>query len=208
MKIILICISFVTCFLGYSQSNFVAVADKHSIGQKLSKTAQSVNSIQSDFVQEKYMDFLDVTLESKGKYWFKKENSIRWQYTEPYNYIVIISDGKINISDDGKNSEFKVKGNKIFERINYIIVASMKGEILESEDFEVAIFENNTYYLVKLKTLNKEIAEVIKEMEMYFEKNTLSISEIKMIEPNKDYILIRYKNKKINEPIPASIFAL
>lgn len=182
--------------------------DIDAVGRKLDNMAESLHSIQSDFHQEKYMDFLDVTLVSKGKFWFQRENSLRWQYTEPYNYIVVINDGVVQISDDGKDREFQVKGNRIFEQVNNIIVASMKGDVIDNDDFDVRLFENDQYYLVRLKPLKREVSQVIHEMEMYFDKTSLQISKIRMNEPNDDYTLIRYTNRKINEPIPASVFTL
>ncbi len=202
---LLICFLYVTA---YSQSDFRPVSDIETVGSKLDNMAKSLNTIQSDFHQEKYMDFLDVTLESKGKFWFQKENSLRWQYTEPYNYIVIVNDGVVQISDDGRNQEFQVKGNKIFEQVNNIIVASMSGDVIDNDDFDVKLFENDEYFLVKLKPLKKDISKVIHEMEMYFDKSSLHISKIIMNEPNNDYTLIRYTNRKINEPIPSSVFSL
>ncbi len=154
------------------------------------------------------MEFLDVTLVSKGKFWFKKENSLRWQYTDPYNYIIVINDGVVQISDDGKDQEFQVKGNRIFEQVNNIIVASMKGDVIDNDDFDVQLYENDQYYLVRLKPLKSEVLQVIHEMEMYFKKTTLQISRIRMNEPNDDYTLIRYTNRIINEPIPSSVFSL
>ncbi len=208
MKTFFALVIFFLFFTAYSQSDIRPVEDLDAVGMKLDNMAKSLNSIQSDFHQEKYMDFLDVTLISKGKFWFQKENSLRWQYTEPYNYIVIVDDGVVKISDDGKNQEFQVKGNKIFEQVNNIIVASMKGDVIDNDDFEVKLFENDKFYLVKLKPLKKEILQVIHEMEMYFDKTSLQISKIKMNEPNDDYTLIRYTNHKINEPICESVFSL
>ncbi len=208
MKTFLITLFCSFYFTAYGQSDFRPVQDIDAVGRKLDNMAKSLNSIQSDFHQEKYMDFLDVTLVSKGKFWFQKENSLRWQYTEPYNYIVVINDGVVQISDDGKDQEFQVKGNRIFEQVNNIIVASMKGDVIDNDDFDVRLFENDQYYLVRLKPLKREVSQVIHEMEMYFEKTSLQISKIRMNEPNDDYTLIRYTNRKINEPIPASVFTL
>jgi len=203
--IILFCFFY---FTAHGQSDFRPVQDIEAVGRKLDNMAKSLTSIQSDFHQEKYMEFLDVTLVSKGKFWFKKENSLRWQYTDPYNYIIVINDGVVQISDDGKDQEFQVKGNRIFEQVNNIIVASMKGDVIDNDDFDVQLYENDQYYLVRLKPLKSEVLQVIHEMEMYFKKTTLQISRIRMNEPNDDYTLIRYTNRIINEPIPSSVFSL
>ncbi len=203
--------SFVFLFLLFSvfstaQKNFIPVADIEGVGKKLDGMAKSLHSIHSDFVQEKHMSFLDMNVVTKGKFWFKKENSLRWEYTDPFSYVVVIKDGNLLIKDDEKSSEMKIKGNRIFQHVNDIIVASVTGEIMEKEGFETFLFESNTEYFIQLVSTNPEVAKVIKEMHMYFDKASLSLEKIKMMEPNADYTLIHFENRKINESIPASVF--
>lgn len=196
-------------FVGFTQEEgFTKVVQSKEIETKLNNMANTLTTIESNFVQQKFMTYLSVTVESKGKFWFKKENKMRWEYTEPYKYIVIISDGKVIIDDGGKNSEFKVKGNKIFEQINEILVSSVKGNIMSDERFDVSLYQSTQYYMVKLLPKSPEIKDVITEMNMYFDKNGVSVSKIKMVEKSGDYTLINFVNKKINEPIPASVFTL
>ncbi len=205
-KIFISFLLMVFVFGAAGQSDFRPVEDVEAVGGRLNQMAKSLQSIQSDFHQEKYMDFLNVSLESEGKFWFQKENMLRWEYTKPFNYIVIINDGVVQISDEGREQEFRIKGNRIFEQVNKIIVASMSGDVVEDESFDVEFFENPDLYLVKMKPLQKEVAQVINEMEMYFEKESLHMSKIIMKEPNGDHTVIRYFNRKTNEPIPSAMF--
>ncbi|MBK8807654.1 MAG: outer membrane lipoprotein carrier protein LolA [Bacteroidales bacterium] len=190
------------------ESNYTLVPQNKEIETKINNMANSLNTIQSDFTQQKHMTYLSVTVESKGKFWYQKENKMRWQYTEPYKYTILIKDGKITIDDGGKNSEFKVKGNKIFEQMNEIISASIKGTIMKDERFAVTLYENNAFYMVKLLPKSPEVKEVIAEMFMYFDKTGFSVSKVKMVEKSGDYTLINFSNKKVNDPIPASVFIL
>lgn len=188
------------------QGDFVPVPDQQAVSEKLAAMSGRLESIQSDFVQEKHMSFLDMQVVSKGKFWFQKENSLRWEYTDPFTYIVVVNDGKLTIVNEGKNNEMKMKGNRMFAHVNDIIVASVKGQIMDTDDFQVSLFENQHAYFVKLITLNPDIAGVIEEMHMYFDKATFSVARIVMNEPNGDYTSIRFENRKVNEPIPASVF--
>ncbi len=192
-----------------AKSEFRPVQNEKEVGGKLDNMAKSLQSIQSNFHQERYIHFMNTSIDSEGKFWFKKENSLRWEYTSPFKYTVIINRGIVILSDhDGNANQFQVEGNKIFEQVNNIIVAAMSGDIVNNEDFEVQLLENNDYYLVKLKPLDKEVSKVVYEMEIFFEKSSLEIAKIKMNEPSDDYTLIRYSNRKINEPIPDSVFGL
>lgn len=207
-KKIFVIVSFLVMYtFSFSQEQgFVKVDNPKEVGGKLNKMAESLTTIQSDFIQQKHMSYLSVTLESKGKFWYKKDNNMRWEYVSPYTYLIIISDGKVMIDDGGKNSEFKVKGNKIFEQINEILVSSVRGNIMSDERFDVTLFQSNEFFMVKLLPKSPEIKEVISEMYMYFDKKTTSVAKIKMVEKSGDFTLINFENRKINEPIPASTF--
>ena len=62
---------------------------------KAKAVANKTNSISSDFVQKKVLSIMEEEIVSKGKFLFKKENSIRWEYKEPFVYLIIINDGEI-----------------------------------------------------------------------------------------------------------------
>lgn len=57
--------------------------------QHVKQTAQQTETIVSDFVQEKQMEFLNDGAISEGTLTFKSPNAIRWEYTKPYAYEVI-----------------------------------------------------------------------------------------------------------------------
>src|SRR4249920_3051842 len=62
---------------------------------KFAAASQKITTIKSDFVQEKELSMLSEKIISKGKFWFKKENAVRMEYTEPFQYLMIINGTKI-----------------------------------------------------------------------------------------------------------------
>ncbi len=194
----------------FSQANesFRPVENPTAINNKVSQSSANMQTLQADFVQEKHMDFLQMDIISKGKFWFRKKNQLRWQYTNPYAYTIVINNGKISIDDEGKESEFKVDGNKIFEQVNNIIVTAVSGNIMDDNQYETTVLENESYYKIILIPKNSDVQQVIKEMHLFLQKSTLQIEQVKMIEPTEDYTLISFKNQKINEPISPGTFIL
>ena len=66
---------------------FLSIASVHAQGMKkmvqlqefetrLAKEAQTVESIESDFTQVKYLDVFDEKVTSKGKFYYRKRNKI------------------------------------------------------------------------------------------------------------------------------------
>src|SRR5690606_41397308 len=90
-----------------------------------------VSSITSDFVQEKKMEYLDEAQVSKGKFWYKHESNLRWQYDEPYEYIIAIRNGSFYIKDGDKIKVYDVCGDPSFrstyDRIMKIVKCTVAG---------------------------------------------------------------------------------
>src|SRR4051812_9107030 len=82
--------------------NFKAVKDTSALKQKIENMSKTVNSIESDFTQEKNLSMLSEKITSKGNFKFKKENMLRWEYNSPYKYLIVINKDKIWIKDEKK----------------------------------------------------------------------------------------------------------
>ncbi len=185
---------------------FKKITNIEEVKNKIAEYSNKTNSIKSDFIQEKHLEILETPLISKGKFFYKKENNIRWEYTEPLKYIIVIHKGKFIIKDETKVSEYDIESNKMFKEINNMIITSMKGEIINNKDFNSTFFENNKFYLARLKPNKKEIAGFISLIKIYFDKTDFSVSKVIMIESEQDYTQIVFKNKSVNTQLNKNIF--
>ena len=111
------------------------------------QVADKANTITSDFVQKKVLSIMEEEIISEGKFLFKKENSIRWEYQTPFVYLIIIKDGEIFIKDDDKENKFDMKSNKTFKGINDMIVNSVSGNIMDDDTYEVSYYESGSYFM-------------------------------------------------------------
>jgi outer membrane lipoprotein-sorting protein len=185
---------------------YYPVSNLHEIEQKLAANSAKINSIKSDFIQEKHLEFLNDTIITKGKFWFQKENFLRWEYTSPFKYIIVINNGKFIVKDEDKVSEFDINSNKAFQQVNNLIISSVKGSLMEENMFEIKAFKNETTYLLALVPKDINMKNVLNKIELYFDAETLDVIKVKMIENEQDYTIISFINKKYNETIPTSTF--
>ncbi len=63
---------------------FSLVKDTAAFKQKMDTQSKIINSIESDFSQEKYLSVMSEKIISKGHFCFKKANMLRWEYFDPY----------------------------------------------------------------------------------------------------------------------------
>lgn len=188
--------------------NFKPVKDTLALKLKVEQMSKTVSTIESDFVQEKNLSMLSEKIISKGKFVFKKENQLRWEYSLPYKYLIVINKEKIFIKDDKKTQKYDMNSNKVFKEINDIMISCVQGNIFKMGKFKVAYFENEKYYKLELSPLQKNMKESLKKINMYFDKNVTSVSKLDMIEPNDDYTTLEFLNKKLNGVVADNIFTV
>ncbi len=188
--------------------DFKSLKDTSAFKAKLQEKAKATNSIESNFIQEKNLSLLSEKIISKGHFCFKKPKQLRWEYTSPTVYLIVINQDKISIKDGKKISKFDAKSNKMFQGINDMMLNSVQGNVLDHKQFKITYFENENYFLVELQPKEKEMKTYLKRIDMYFDKKDYTVSKLIMTELSDDYTLIEFNSKKINEVISDAQFIL
>jgi outer membrane lipoprotein-sorting protein len=191
-----------------AQSGFTAVKDAEPLKAKISAVNGNVKTIQSNFTQEKYLSVMSEKIQSKGLFLFKRENTVRWEYTDPFKYIIVLSGNKVQIRDEEKKSEYDMASNKSFRQINDMMVQLVQGTVFNSKQYQIKFMESSNAYMVELLPIDKKMKDYFKTIQLYFDKTSYDVSQIKMIEANGDYTSIRFSNRKINVSIADDKFIL
>lgn len=194
--------------IGTQAQGYKAVEDISKFRDLVIETSANTSSIQSDFVQMKHLSFLEEDVMSKGKFYFQKENQLRWEYTEPFFYLIIFNQDTIMIQDEHKTNLYDAASGRMFREINNIMLSMVNGTILESDNFEFAYFENNKTYKLELTPLDENMKDFLSTIILFINKDDYSVDELYMIEKSEDYTQIRFINKSMNETIPQDIFNL
>lgn len=190
-----------------AQSGFKPVGDMAPLKQQFAKAAQSTQSIQCDFVQEKNLSMLSDKIVSKGKFWFKKDNKVRMEYLQPSYYLLVINGKDIRIKDAQKENKVSGKNNKLFEQINKITVDCVRGTVLDNADFSTKAAENAQYYRLELTPVNKVMKEYFQTIVLLVDKQDYSVSKITMAELSGDDTTISFLHKQLNTNIPDAVFS-
>lgn len=193
---------------GFAQNPVQPVKDVQGFKTKLETMSDRVSTIESDFIQEKNLSVLSDKIISKGHFCYKKDNNIRWEYTQPYRYLIIISNGKIFIKEDQGQKQYDIESNRMFREMNNFISGCIQGDILKNEkDFSVGYFENEKKYFVTLVPKSESIRKMLHEVQIWFDKTDLTVSTIRMLETGGDYTQIDFVGKKLNTQIPIERFS-
>ncbi len=209
MKILMTFLLLTAGFFSFSQfSGFKKVADPKEIAEKLNAASKKTKSIDSDFKQYKHLDILENDIESSGHFSFKATDKVRWEYLQPYKYLIVMNGKDMWINDGNKIRKYDTESNKMFKEINNLMVGMLQGNILKSENFEIIFYENKNEILAVLKPKSPEMKDFLEHIELYFDNKHYNVKKIIMDEPAGDYTEMIFYNRKMNIEIPDSRFLI
>lgn len=184
------------------------VNDLAAFKRQFAVESAKVHSIKSDFTQDKTLTALTEKITSTGKFWFKRNNRVRIEYQRPFTYLMIMNGDKMFVRDNERENTIDVKSNKLFRQVNRIMIDCVQGTILDSKDFTTKAFENEQLYLLEMMPTSRALREFFQTILLIVEKNDYSVKSIEMNEPAGDKTIISFKNKKLNEQVADTVFAL
>lgn len=195
-------------FVQAQSASFQKVQNTAAFEAKVTKMATTTNTIESDFVQEKHLSFMSENIESSGHFTFKKDNLLRWSYSAPFEYLIVLNGSKVLIQDNGRVSEYDMEANKIFRDINDMMLELVQGKVFDNPRYAMSHFENTSSYLTKLTPVSKEMQGYVEEIHIYFDKKDGAVNSIKMVESGGDYTLITFTNRKLNIAVSDEKFVI
>lgn len=208
-RIGLVCLSLCLMLIGRAQyAGYKPVADLSRFKELFTSTAQSTQTIKADFTQDKELSLLSEKITSKGKFWFKKENKVRMEYQQPFQYLMIINQNNIYIKDGQKENKFSSKSNKLFQQINKIMVDCIQGSVLNNPEYKINVFENTQGFLIELSPSAKALKEFFKNINIFVARKDYTVSKLEMHEQSGDRTVITYLNKELNTMLPDALFII
>lgn len=186
---------------------FKPVKNIESVQMEINKVAASIETIKSRFVQEKHLSFMTEAIVSKGLFRFRKESQLRWEYTQPFEYLILFNGDKIIIKDQNKTNTFDASSNAVFKQINDLMLGAIKGDLGKNKDFVMSLKESSKQYLLTLSPQNEALKAYISGVEIHFEKSDLAVSSIKMIESTGDFTNIKFMDREFNTSLDESTFS-
>lgn len=192
----------------YAQApkGFSEVANTSVLQSSLGTAAKNTQTISSDFNQVKHMKMMNDKVSSKGKFYFKKEDKIRIEYTSPFQYLLVMSGGQIMVRDENKTNKINTRNSKTMQSVNKVMMDCMRGTVFGNKDFSVKAFESKTQYMMQLTPVNSGMKSLFARIDVYIDKSDNSVSKLVMNENGGDYTDMAFTNKKINTPLSDALF--
>ncbi|HKJ49246.1 MAG TPA: outer membrane lipoprotein carrier protein LolA [Christiangramia sp.] len=189
-----------------AQNGTLNNSEKQVFKASVIEKSNNINSFSADFSQTKHMKMMDGSPESQGKVYYKSPNTLKWEYTKPYDYQLLFKDSKLFIVEEGNLSEVDLSSNKLFDKMGELVAGSVNGKILMADkDFDITYHHAGENVKAVIIPKDPGLKSMFEEIWINFNPQHL-IRSVRLMDPSGDYTEINMKNIKINQPIPASVF--
>ncbi|MGM5631264.1 outer membrane lipoprotein carrier protein LolA [Apibacter raozihei] len=203
-KLIVVLLLISTCMLG--QKKALTSSEIKALKINVENYSSKISSLESNFFQVKHMDFMEKDIKSSGKLYFKSGN-VRWEYSSPYNYYMILKNNKMHINDNGKKKEMNMSSSEMLKELSKVISGTIQGKnIFDESKFQINYYKVLEHYQVVMVPKDKNIKKYIKQVEIGLSGNTYLVNTIKVMEPTEDYTIITFSNQKKNNTISDAKF--
>ena len=192
-KIYLIVILILTSIFSFAQT-------EEEVMEMLTQNAASMKCMQCSFTQQKTMAMLSEPSVSEGLMSYNSPDKMRWEYTSPYSFALVVDGEKITHIADGKEEVLDAKSGRMYQGIVNIIMSSATGKkLFDKSAFEVAITDNGEFWKAEMKPKKHNMKRMFGMLTFYFDKSNNTISKVEMTETSGDVTLIQFYDMKINE---------
>ena len=182
---------------------------KQDVIGRINQAASGLKSMSCNFTQTKFLSLLSDKMVSHGKMYYKQPNKLRWEYTNPYQYLFIFNGAKVYVGNKSRKDVIDTNTNKVFKEVARIMMSTVTGTALSnSSDFSIDVADGKTQWQITLVPKKKEMKKMFAKIVLFFNKPNLMISEINIYEKNNDRTNIKLNNIKTNGIVNETLFAI
>ncbi len=185
----------------------VAQTDEQQMRATISRAASGMRSMQCDFVQTKHLKMLNQRMVSRGKMYYQQPQRLRWEYTSPYTYTLVLNRDKVLLSNQRRRDVIDVNQNKMFKEIARLMLSSVVGQSLDDKGYETRLAAVDGQWVATLQPQRKDMRQMFRKIVVYFSTQGIA-QRVEMVEKNGDQTEIDLKNVKTNETISADLFTI
>jgi len=170
---------------------------------------KKTNSLQASFRQEKELALLAKPEVSTGSFVYSKPNNVLWSYDTPKRVEMVIAGGVLTTYYPELNKAERVDVKRFEDRIfKYMGASGAIDELARYFDFTFTDSKTKPVYVLDLTPKNRAVAKRVRHIKIWIDKANYLTSKIEYVEGDGDITRYEFTNIRINEPVPASKFAL
>ena len=168
---------------------------------------ESVSSIKCHFIQTRDMSVLRNVVRKEGTFYFQR----------PGNMLLSFNDGDyIKMTEEwfemktGENTTTtKISSNPMLRNLSTILSACVVGDFAQmSRGFSIQVQSQAKQWVLIMTPQRGKAASKISQIVLHFDRETMSLNTLKMVEKSGDYTMYGFSNKQFNVAIDSKLFKI
>lgn len=177
------------------------------VRQRLNAAAQQVQTLRSDFIQEKYLSMFEERLTSTGQFYYQKPNQLRWELIEP------VGSGFVINGDSGQRWHQRIEGSESFKLDQDPAMSLIAQQLFAWAKADLEWLEQN-YHIsiinekpIQLKLIPLDAAaQFLSHLVITFNDSDRYVVAVEIHEKDGDSTRINFSNSVVNSEIASTIF--
>ena len=176
--------------------------ESQKVVAELTEAAVSMQTLQCRFMQEKISSMLTEPMVAEGTMHYAAPDRLRWEYTKPYAFALVVNGERIVKVTDGKAEVVDGKSNRMYQGIVSIIMGSASGKkLFDTSVFDVVMYDDNEFWRAEMTPKRRDMKRMFSQLVFRFDKKSKVISRVEFKEAGGDITSIRFEDIKLNEAI-------
>lgn len=175
---------------------------------RLEQTAGGVKTLASDFVQEKHLKMFKTVVSSRGRFFFRKPDQLRWELTEPVASGFVVKGGKGRRWHErtGRTETFDLAREPVMKLVSDQLFAWARADFgwLQKE-FRITVLDE-TPATLRLEPRAAAAAGFLRHLQITFSADGAYVRTVEVHEKDGDFTRIRFVNTVVNKPLQADLF--
>lgn len=187
----------------------VQAATLEQVIKKVQETQKKTMTLQASFKQEKELALLSRPEVSTGTFTYSRPSNVLWTYDAPKRVQMVIAGGVMTTYYPELLKAERIDVKRFEDRIfKYMGASGAIDELARYFDFTFTDQKAKSVYLLDLTPKTKAVSKRVQRIKLWIDKTTYLTSKIEYVEGDGDITRYEFTNVRINEPVPASRFAL
>lgn len=174
---------------------------------RLQQLSAGIETLSSDFTQEKFLAVFKDTLASSGHFYFKKPDSLRWELTHPIatGFVLNGNRGRRWHERTGQDESFDIERDPVMKIIAQQLLDWTRADFDRlRQDYHIVVIKEQPVVL-RLEPLF-DSAGFLDHLLISFVPDGRHVQSVEMHEKDGDYTRIRFENTVINQPLAKDLF--
>jgi len=191
----------------FAQTQLTEIQSQEVINQ-LTQAAASMQSMQCRFVQEKTSTMLAEPSVAQGTMHYAAPDRMRWEYTAPYAFALVVNGERIVKVTDGKAEVLEGNAGRMYQGMVGLIMGSASGKkLFDPTVFDIILYDDNGFWRADMTPKRRDMKRMFSQLVFRFDRKTNVISCVEFVGSAGDVTSIRFEEIKLNGVIGDEVFA-